>query len=119
MTGPLAGLRVVEAATLFAGPLAATYLGDLGADVIKVEHPRRPDAARGHGPSKDGVGLWWKTIGRNKEMVTADLSQPEGQAVLRRLLAEADVLIENFRPGTLERWNLAPDDLLAAAPQLV
>jgi crotonobetainyl-CoA:carnitine CoA-transferase CaiB-like acyl-CoA transferase len=65
------------------------------------------------------VGLWWKTIGRNKEMVTADLSQPEGQAVLRRLLAGADVLIENFRPGTLERWNLAPADLLEAAPQLV
>ena len=117
--GPLAGLKVVDVATLFAGPLAATQLGDFGADVIKVEHPRRPDGARGHGPSKDGVGLWYATIGRNKESITLDLSAPAGAAVLRRLLADADVLVENFRPGTLERWGLAPDDLLALNPGLV
>ncbi len=119
MTGPLAGVTVVEAATLFAGPLAATYLGDMGAEVIKIEHPRRPDASRGHGPSKDGIGLWWKTIGRNKRTVSLDLSQPAGQDVFTRLTAEADVLIENFRPGTLERWNLAPDRLHAGNPGLV
>jgi crotonobetainyl-CoA:carnitine CoA-transferase CaiB-like acyl-CoA transferase len=117
--GPLAGLRVIDVATLFAGPLAATQLGDFGAEVIKVEHPRRPDGARGHGPSKDGVGLWYATIGRNKESITLDLSAPAGADVLRRLVADADVLVENFRPGTLERWGLAPADLLAINPGLV
>jgi crotonobetainyl-CoA:carnitine CoA-transferase CaiB-like acyl-CoA transferase len=119
MSAPLQGLRVLETATLFAGPLAATHLGDFGADVLKIEHPTKPDAARGHGASKDGIGLWWKTIGRNKRMATLDLSQPEGQDVLLELAARADVLIENFRPGTLERWNLAPDRLLACNPGLV
>jgi crotonobetainyl-CoA:carnitine CoA-transferase CaiB-like acyl-CoA transferase len=119
MNGPLAGVRVVDAATLFAGPLAATFLGDLGADVVKVEHPSRPDAARTHGPSRDGVGLWWKTLGRNKRTVTINLSRPEGAALLLRLAARTDVLIENFRPGTLERWGLGPDELLAANPSLV
>jgi crotonobetainyl-CoA:carnitine CoA-transferase CaiB-like acyl-CoA transferase len=118
-TGPLAGVRVIDAATLFAGPLAATFLGDFGADVVKVEHPHKPDAARTHGPSKDGVGLWWKTLGRNKRTVTLDLSQPEGAALLLRLASVSDVLIENFRPGTLERWGLGPDDLHAANPRLV
>jgi crotonobetainyl-CoA:carnitine CoA-transferase CaiB-like acyl-CoA transferase len=108
---PLDGIRVIEAATLFAGPLTAAFLGDFGADVIKVEHPRRPDPARGHGPSKDGVGLWWKVLGRNKRTMTLDLSNADGAALLRRLLADADVLIENFRPGTLERWGLAPSSL--------
>ena len=119
MSGPLAGLKVVDAATLFAGPLAATYLGDFGADVVKVEHPRRPDGARGHGQVKDGVGLWWKTLGRNKRTVTLDLKHPDGAATLRRLLADADVLVENFRPGTLERWGLAPESLLEDNPRLV
>lgn len=118
-TGPLAGLRVIDTATLFAGPLAATFLGDFGADVIKVEHPTRPDAARGHGPSKDGIGLWWKTLGRNKRTVTLDLSQPAGAEIMLRLLADTDVLVENFRPGTLERWGLSWDRLHAANPQLV
>ena len=119
MSGPLAGLRVVDAATLFAGPLAATYLGDFGADVVKVEHPRRPDAARTHGQAKDGVGLWWKTLGRNKRTVTLDLKHPDGAATMRRLLRETDVLVENFRPGTLERWGLGPEVLLAENPRLV
>ena len=119
MTGPLAGLRVVDAATLFAGPLAATYLGDFGADVVKVEHPRRPDAARGHGQVKDGIGLWWKTLGRNKRTVTVDLKHPDGAAAMKRLLGTADVLVENFRPGTLERWGLDPDTLLELNPRLV
>lgn len=116
---PLAGVRVLDVSTLFAGPLAATFLGDFGADVIKVEHPARPDAARGHGPAKDGVNLWWKTLGRNKRTVTIDLGSPDGAALLLRLVADADVLIENFRPGTLERWGLAPADLHAANPRLV
>jgi crotonobetainyl-CoA:carnitine CoA-transferase CaiB-like acyl-CoA transferase len=119
VTGPLEGLRVVDAATLFAGPLAATYLGDFGADVIKIEHPQRPDAARTHGQVKNGVGLWWKTLGRNKRTVTLDLKHPEGAVLMRRLVAESDVLVENFRPGTLERWGLAPETLLAENPGLV
>jgi len=117
--GPLAGLRVLDAATLFAGPLAATFLGDFGADVIKVEHPRKPDAARGHGPAKDGVNLWWKTLGRNKKTVTIDLGKADGARLLLALAAEADVLIENFRPGTLERWGLGPEELHAVNPRLV
>ena len=117
--GPLHGVRVIDAATLFAGPLAATFLGDFGADVVKVEHPRRPDAARGHGPQRDGVNLWWKTLGRNKRTATIDLSSAEGADVMLRLVAQSDVLIENFRPGTLERWNLSPERLHEANPRLV
>jgi crotonobetainyl-CoA:carnitine CoA-transferase CaiB-like acyl-CoA transferase len=117
--GPLEGLRVLELATLFAGPLAATFLGDFGATVTKIEHPTKPDAARGHGPTKDGVGLWWKVIGRNKRTATLDLSSPAGRDLLLRLAADADVIIENFRPGTLERWGLGWDVLGAANPGLV
>ena len=115
----LSGLRVVEIATLFAGPLAGTFLGDLGADVLKIEHPRQPDPARHHGSSKDGVGLWWKTLGRNKRLATLDLSQPDGQSLFRRIANDADVVIENFRPGTLERWDLGYDRLAADNPGLV
>ncbi|WP_399123510.1 CaiB/BaiF CoA transferase family protein [Streptomyces sp. N2A] len=117
--GPLDGLRVIDLATLFAGPLAATVLGDFGAEVIKVEHPHRPDPARGHGPAKDGVGLWWKLLGRNKKAMTLDLSHPGGREVLLRLAAGADVVIENFRPGTLEKWGLGWAELSAVNPRLV
>lgn len=116
--GPLAGLRVLDISTLFAGPLAATFLGDYGADVIKVEHPDHPDASRGHGPAKDGVNLWWKTLGRNKSTITLNLSTPEGAELLLELVRDADVLIENFRPGTLERWGLGPDQLHTSNPRL-
>lgn len=116
---PLTGLRVLDLATLFAGPIAATLLGDFGAEVVKVEHPTRPDPSRGHGPSKDGVGLWWKVLGRNKRTMTLDLSRPGGRATLLRLAATADVVIENFRPGTLEKWDLGWPELSAANPRLV
>ncbi|MET9549282.1 CoA transferase [Streptomyces sp. NPDC006627] len=118
-TPPLTGLRVLDLATLFAGPLAATMLGDFGAEVIKVEHPSRPDPSRGHGPSKDGVGLWWKLLGRNKRTMTLDLSTPGGRETLLRLAATADVIVENFRPGTLEKWDLGWQELSAANPRLV
>ncbi|MET9500153.1 CoA transferase [Streptomyces sp. NPDC006622] len=118
-TAPLAGLRVLDLATLFAGPLAATMLGDFGAEVVKIEHPSKPDPSRGHGPSKDGVGLWWKLLGRNKRAITLDLSKPGGRATLLRLAATADVIIENFRPGTLEKWDLGWEELSAANPRLV
>ncbi|MEV0035824.1 CoA transferase [Streptomyces sp. NPDC050804] len=116
---PLSGLRVLDLATLFAGPLAATLLGDFGADVIKVEHPTRPDPSRGHGPAKDGVGLWWKLLGRNKRAITLDLSTPGGRDLLLRLAASTDVIIENFRPGTLEKWGLGWTELSLANPRLV
>lgn len=114
----LDGIRVLDVATLFAGPLMATILGDYGAEVIKIEHPRG-DPARTHGPSKDGVALWWKMLSRNKHCVTLYLGSPEGQSLFRRLVADADVVVENFRPGTLERWGLGPDDLFAINPRLV
>lgn len=106
----LQGLRVLDVSTLFAGPLAATILGDFGAEVIKIEHPRG-DPVRNHGHSKGGVPLWWKMLSRNKQAITLNLSKPEGQALMERLVESTDVLIENFRPGTLERWNLGPDRL--------
>lgn len=118
-TPPLHGLRVLDLATLFAGPLAATMLGDFGAEVVKVEHPTRPDPSRGHGPAKDGVGLWWKILGRNKRTITLDLGTPAGRDVLLRLAADADVIVENFRPGTLERWGLGWAELSAVNPRLV
>nr|WP_205616334.1 CoA transferase [Streptomyces harenosi] len=115
----MTGLRVLDLATLFAGPLAATMLGDFGAEVVKVEHPAKPDPSRGHGPSKNGVGLWWKLLGRNKRTITLDLSKPGGRRTLLRLAATADVIVENFRPGTLERWDLGWDELSAVNPRLV
>jgi len=118
MTAALSGLKVLDVSTLFAGPLAATMLGDFGADVVKVEHPRG-DPVRSHGASKDGVGLWGKVVGRNKRGITLYLGSPEGQDVFRRLVADADVVIENFRPGTLERWGLGYPELSAVNPRLV
>lgn len=114
----LAGVRVLDVATLFAGPLAATILGDYGADVIKIEHPRG-DPVRDHGHAKDGVALWWKMLARNKRCITLYLGSPQGQDLFRRLAATADVVVENFRPGTMERWGLGPDDLHQDNPGLV
>jgi len=116
--GPLHGVRVVDAATIYAGPMVATLLGDFGADVIKVEHPRG-DGLREWEWRKDGESLWWAVVGRNKRDVSLALSDPRGAEVMRRLLTEADVFIENFRPGTLEKWGLDPQDLLAVNPKLV
>lgn len=116
---PLTGVRVLDIATLFAGPMAATILGDYGADVVKIEHPERGDPVRDHGPHKNGVGLWWTMLGRNKQCVGLALNTPEGASILRRLTAHTDVLIENFRPGTLERWGLSPELLLEVNPRLV
>jgi crotonobetainyl-CoA:carnitine CoA-transferase CaiB-like acyl-CoA transferase len=115
---PLDGLRVVDAATLFAGPVIATIMGDYGADVIKIEHPRG-DTLRTLGWSKDGVSLWWALVGRNKRSVTLDFGHDQGQELAKRILADADVFIEGFRPGTLERWNLAPATLHELNPGLV
>ncbi|MGH3144749.1 MAG: CaiB/BaiF CoA transferase family protein [Rubrobacter sp.] len=114
----LEGVKVIDAANLFAGPLAATILGDYGAEVLKVEHPRG-DPSRSHGYSRDGVGLWWKMLGRNKRCVTLNLSKPEGQEIFKGLARDADVVVESFRPGTFERWNLGYDELKEENPGLV
>ena len=116
--GPLAGIRVLDLGTVYAAPMTAMLLGDYGADVLKIEHPRG-DTARTHGHSKDGHGLWWKIIARNKRAATLVLSRPEGRELLEALVAEADVLIENFRPGVMEKWGLGPDRLLEINPGLV
>lgn len=117
--GPLQGLRVLDLATIYAGPLAAQLLGDFGAEVVKVEHPSRPDGLRGHGPQKDGVPLWWKMLARNKRTVGINLGDPDGADLLVRLAETADVIIESFRPGTLERWGLGFDRLTERNPGLV
>jgi crotonobetainyl-CoA:carnitine CoA-transferase CaiB-like acyl-CoA transferase len=115
----LAGLRVLDVSTILAGPLCCRILGDFGADVVKIEHPVTGDNMRGHGYQKDGVPLWWKEISRNKRLVALDLKRSAGAEVFRRLAATADVVVENFRPGTLERWGIGPAVLHAVNPGLV
>lgn len=118
-TGPLAGLKVLDAATIIAAPFAAALLADYGAEVLKLELPDVGDGARDFPPFKDGKSLWWKVINRNKNFATLDLRQKEGAALFLKLVAQNDVLIENFRPGTLDRWGLTRDVLWAANPSLV
>jgi crotonobetainyl-CoA:carnitine CoA-transferase CaiB-like acyl-CoA transferase len=118
-TGPLAGLRVLDVSTILAGPLACQILGDYGADVIKIEHPRFGDALRNHGLAKDGVPLWWKMLSRNKRTVGLYLGDPDGADIFLDLAATADVVVENFRPGKLESWGLGYDVLSARNPKLV
>lgn len=115
----LSGLRVIDAATLFAGPTAATMLADFGADVIKIEHPTKGDPVRGHGYSKDGQSLWWANIGRNKSTLALNLGDAQGAQIFLDLIEQTDVLIENFRPGTLERWGIGPEQLHARNPKLI
>lgn len=117
--GPLAGLKVVELGQLIAGPFAAKTLADFGADVIKIEAPRTGDPLRKWRLLKDGTSVWWQVQSRNKRSVALDLRQAEAQEIVRKLAADADVLIENFRPGAMEGWGLGPDDLLALNPRLI
>ncbi len=115
--GALAGIRVVELGQLIAGPFCGQLLGDMGADVIKIEPPGAGDPMRQWGNGEHKV--WWEVIGRNKRSVTANLRVPEGQEIARRLLAEADIMIENFKPGTMEKWGLDPAALHAINPRLI
>jgi crotonobetainyl-CoA:carnitine CoA-transferase CaiB-like acyl-CoA transferase len=119
VTGPLEGIKVLDISTILAGPLVAQILGDFGAEVIKIEHPTKPDGMRGHGLDKDGHPLWWTMISRNKRTMTLNLGNAHGGAIFRRLAAEADVVVENFRPGTLERWGLGYDVLSELNPGLI
>ena len=117
--GPLAGLKVLELGQLIAGPFAAKTLADFGADVVKIEPPGAGDPLRNWRLLKDGTSVWWQVQARNKRSVVLDLKAPEAQDIVRRLAGEADVLIENFRPGAMEGWGLGPDALLALNPRLV
>jgi crotonobetainyl-CoA:carnitine CoA-transferase CaiB-like acyl-CoA transferase len=117
--GALTGVRVIDVSNVLAGPICAQLLGDQGADVIKVEHPLRPDSFRTHGPQKDGHGLWSKILGRNKRCIGLDLHDPAAVEIVKDLLVGADVLVENFRPGTLERWGLGWDVLHELNPRLI
>ena len=115
----LAGVRVIEMGQLIAGPFAGKTLGEFGADVVKIEPPGAGDPLRNWRLIKNGTSVWWQVQSRNKRSVAIDLRAPEGQQLARQLIAEADVLIENFRPGTLEGWGLSPDELHALNPGLV
>ncbi|MBP6020332.1 MAG: CoA transferase [Burkholderiaceae bacterium] len=117
--GPLKGMRVIDAGTMIAGPLAATQLADFGADVIKIEMPGIGDSIRQWAPIKEDRSLWWKVIGRNKRLVTLKLSDVEGQEIFRDLIRSADILIENYKPGTFERWGLSYEELSKINPGLV
>ena len=118
--GPLADLRVLELGTLLAGPFCGQLLGDFGAEVIKIEPPGQGDPLRVWGRQEEGEpSLWWPVVARNKKAITLDLRQAEGQAVLKELVAKADFLVENFRPGTLEKWGLGWAALAAINPRLI
>lgn len=118
-TPPLAGTRVIDLATMLAGPLACQLLGDFGADVLKVEHPTMGDSLRGHGAQKDGVGLWWKVTARNKSCIGLYLGDPECQEIFLKLVATADVVVESFRPGTLERWGIGFERMKEVNPRVI
>lgn len=119
-TGPLKGLRVLELGVLLAGPFCGQLLGDLGAEVIKVEPPGQPDPLRVWGNVKpEGRSLWFAIVGRNKKCITLDLRKPEGQQALKDLVAKSDILVENFRPGVMEKWGLGYDALSAINPGLI
>lgn len=119
MSAPLEGIRVLDIATIVAAPLAATLLADYGADVVKVELPGQGDGLRTFPPFKDGKPLWWKVANRNKDCVTLDLRKPEGADLLLQMIPRFDVLIENFRTGTLAKWGLTKEKLWEANPNLV
>lgn len=107
----LKNITILDVSTMIAAPWASTHLADFGARVIKAEHPIHGDSSRNYGKKKDGKGIFWKTLNRNKEYITLNLSKNEGQNIFKKLLPEVDVVIENFRPGTLERWNLGWDEI--------
>jgi len=120
MTSPLSDLRVIEMGQLLAGPFCGQLLADFGADVIKVEPPGQGDPMREWGREKaGGASLWWPVVARGKRSVTINLREPAGQALARELIADADILVENFRPGTIEKWGMSPETLMAANPGLI
>ena len=117
--GPLTGVRILDLSTMIAAPFGATLLGDFGADVIKIEMPNKGDSLRGMGPFKDSEPLRWPALARNKKSLTLDLHTEEGKDILKKLVAKSDVVIENFRPGTLEKWGIGYDVLKEANPNII
>jgi formyl-CoA transferase len=118
-SAPLSGLKVIELGQLIAGPFAAKTLADFGAEVIKIESPKDGDPLRSWRMLKDGTSVWWQVQSRNKQSIALDLRQAAGQSIVRELIADADILIENFRPGAMEGWGLGPDQLLELNPALI
>lgn len=118
-TGPLSGYRVIELGQLIAGPFTGSMLGYFGAEVIKIEPPKGGDPIRGWRVVEDGTSLWWHSIARNKKSVTIDLKSPEGVQLVKQLIDSADVVIENFRPGVVEKWGLGPEEFKVSNPKLV
>jgi formyl-CoA transferase len=117
VAGPLSGIRIIELGQVIAGPFCAQMLGDLGAEVIKVEPPGKGAVPRQWGHADvTGDSLWWSVAGRNKRSITVDLRTSDGQPLVRELAGQADILVENFRPGTLESWGLGWDDFSAVRP---
>ena len=116
---PLKGMRVIEVGQLLAGPFTGTILGYFGAEVIKIEPPETGDPIRGWREVKDGTSLWWRSLARNKKCITIDLKSKNGQELLKDLVQTADVFVENFRPGTMEKWGLGPDDVKKKNPSLI
>lgn len=116
---PLKGVKVIDAGNMLAAPFASVLMADLGADVIKIEHPVHGDGQRKLEPIVDGISLWWKAVSRNKRCITLDLSKPEGAEVFKDLIRGSDVVLENYRPGTFERWGLGYDVLKAIHPGLI
>src|SRR5258708_24422378 len=117
--GPLHGVRVLELGSFIAGPFAGQLLGDYGADVIKIESPGDGDPMRRWGINRDGQSLWWPAIARNKRSVAIDMRSPDGRALVRRIAARCDIVLENFRPGRLGQWELGYDQLAADNPRVI
>ena len=116
---PLKGVRVIDAGNMVAAPFATVLLADFGADVIKIEHPKYGDGQRKLEPIKDGIPLWWKSVARNKRCITLDLGKPEGAALFRQLIKGKDVIVENYRPGTFERWGIGPEVIRGIDPGII
>jgi len=116
---PLKGVRVIDAGNMVAAPFATVLLADFGADVIKIEHPKYGDGQRKLEPIKNGIPLWWKSVSRNKRCITLDLGKPEGAALFKQLAKGQDVIVENYRPGTFEKWGIGPDVLRSIDPRII
>jgi len=116
---PLKGVRVIDAGNMVAAPFATVLLADFGAEVIKIEHPKYGDGQRKLEPIMNGVPLWWKSVARNKRCITLDLGKPEGAAIFKQLIKGQDVIVENYRPGTFEKWGIGPDAIRAIDPRII
>ena len=116
---PLKGVRVIDAGNMVAAPFATVLLADFGADVIKIEHPKYGDGQRKLEPIMDGIPLWWKSVARNKRCITLDLGKPEGAAIFKKLIKGQDAIVENYRPGTFEKWGIGPDVIRGIDPRII